>query len=183
MIHTLNQRSSSPSCFGRLLALSALVLSVGAAGLAGGCEVKVTDADIEPITLPALRKVMEDERPDRWVLVDSRSAAEHERGRIPGSINRPLATVSGRKADIDPALGRYSTIVVYGNNPGSAPAKAVTKRLLASGYSGVFMYFGGLEEWRRTGLPVEGTGEVPAATPATPATPPTPAPTAPPSTK
>lgn len=125
--------------------------------LAGGCETHITDSDIQPINLTTLRKVMEDRSENKWVLLDARSTAEFEAERLPGAVHRPLDTFTGRKGDIDPAIAKFALITVYGNNPGSAPAKAVAKRMLASGYEEVYMYFGGLEEWRRSGLATEGT--------------------------
>lgn len=151
--------------FGFLRAVAAGVLGVVGL-LAGGCAVNVTDADIQPITLAGLRKVMEDPKPDQWTLLDARGPAEFAQERIPGAVNRPLDTFSGRQGDVDPTLTRYALIAVYGNNPGSAPAKAVVKRLLASGYGEVYFYSGGLEEWRRSGLNTDG---LKAAVPVSPA--------------
>lgn len=57
---------------------------------------------------------------------------------------------------VDPALDRYGQLVVYGDDPGTGSAVAMTKRLMMTGYKKVRMFMGGMSEWKRAGLPVEG---------------------------
>lgn len=92
------------------------------------------------------------------LLVDPRHPRDFEAGRIPGARNLRLSEVPP-ESRVDRSLDRYGTIVVYGNDPASASARAMTKRLLAIGYSSVRWFPGGLEEWKAFGGEVEGTGE------------------------
>ncbi len=135
-------------------------LVVAVAGFAGGCAKNITDADITAISLTGLRKSMDTPKAGTVLLIDARGPAEFQREHIPGAVNRPLDTFTGKSGDVDTNLSRYGLIAVYGNNPGSAPAKAVVKRMLASGYGDVYFYAGGLEEWRRSGLPTDRTEPV-----------------------
>jgi rhodanese-related sulfurtransferase len=157
----------------RLRVMVWALLGVCSALVLGGCNTAVTDQDIKDIPLVTLRKMLEDKKPGRWALIDARSPSDFAREHLPDAQNRPLDTFSGRKGDIDPALAMNATIVVYGDDPGSATAKGVVKRMLTSGYEEVYMYMGGLEEWRRSGLAtVKGKvePEAPAAAPAKPST-------------
>ncbi len=73
---------------------------------------------------------------------------------MPGAVNLRLPDV--REDDPKaPELKQYSRLIVYGDNPGTAVARAMFKRLHAVGYGGVKFYAGGLEEWTRSGGRVE----------------------------
>ena len=87
------------------------------------------------------------------VFVDARSASEHAERRIPGSIHIDLR-------DFDPkappaVLRRAREIVVYGNDPGSATAIALTKRLLRADLKRVYFMRDGLNGWVARSLPTE----------------------------
>lgn len=88
------------------------------------------------------------------VLVDPRAPQEFARERLPGARNIRLIDVPP-DARVDSGLDRFNNIVVYGSNAASPPARAMTKRLLAVGYSDVRFMVGGLEEWREIGGEVE----------------------------
>lgn len=138
----------------RLIALLlALVLPIG---LLGGCESKTTDDSIEPITLETLRKELTDSRAsDRVLLLDARSPREFAAGHIPMARSIPWERIGDTPKDMDARLDRYKLKVVYGNDRGSAPARALTKRMLQAGYSNVKMFMGGLDEWTRAGYGVD----------------------------
>lgn len=118
------------------------------------CGDKISDADIEFISLSDVRAVVQD-KPGNVRLIDPRSADEYAQARLPGAINLPLVRVSDEKDKLDPALARFKQLIVYGNDPGSAVARAVTKRLMRSGAKDVKLYSGGLSEWTRAGLKVD----------------------------
>lgn len=121
---------------------------------AGGCSDNVSDRDIEMVDLAEVRAAVA--KPDTIRLLDPRSPGQFAMGRIPTSINVPLADISDRKDNIDPRLARFKGLIVYGDDPGSGVARATTKRLMRTGYKGVKMFAGGLSEWRSAGLKLEG---------------------------
>lgn len=138
---------------------------LGAAGLlaAGttllaGCAGQTTDRDIKPLTGGDVQKLRASalQSPNKRVVIfiDPRARDEYAAGRIPGAKSLLLSEVP-IKSPRNPDISSYGTILVYGNNPASAVAKGMTKRLMANGYEGVRYYPGGLEEWRRLGGEVE----------------------------
>lgn len=149
----------------RAICLSALVIAVGA-GLTG-CESHVSDRDITLIELAEVRKLASSDKPEKVRFVDPRSAEEFAVGHIPGAMNVQLYDVSGRKGDLEPSMAKAEWVVVYGDDPGTAIARAMTKRLLAAGQDGTRLFAGGLSAWAASGMPVEKGG--PVGTPKKPA--------------
>lgn len=111
--------------------------------------------------------------PKAALLVDPRASEDFVTGHIPGARNLLLSQVNPKR-DRDPELEKYDVLIVYGDNPGSAPARAMVKRLLALGYDDVKWFPGGFEEWRDARLPTD----PPTPPPAPPAPPSAPAPAA-----
>lgn len=128
------------------------VLCLVAAPFLAGCQQKISDRDIVSIELAEVRK-LHAARNARFV--DARSADEFAAGHIPGALNLQLPQVSEVKTDMEPTVARSKTVVIYGNNPGSAVAKAMAKRLMIAGHKGVRLFAGGLDEWRASNLPIE----------------------------
>lgn len=128
------------------------LLALGAA--LGACETKVTDKDIKLITAGDLRQMIEvrdSGRPEHLYLVDPRSDREFAEGHIVGANHDTLDRVVGEKSLKNPPFGRYTHIVVYGNDPGSPPAKGMAKRIMSLGYKkNTRMYAGGMKEWADT---------------------------------
>lgn len=125
--------------------------------LTGGCEPAVSDRDVVLISLPEVRELLarQDAGDDRAVLlIDPRAPKYFDAGHLPGAINLRLHQAR-EDAPRDPALAGRSRLVVYGRNPGSAVAKAMFKRMLAIGYSGLRFYPGGVEEWVERGYELE----------------------------
>jgi len=144
----------------RVIQSSSILFGVGLAVLliAGGCSNKVSDRDLTIVELAEVRRL---HGASNARFVDPRAAEEFERAHIPDSINLQVAQVTEFKTDMEPSVARAKTVVVYGNNPGSAVARAVAKRLMAAGHKGVRLYAGGLDEWRANGLPIEGNDQAP----------------------
>lgn len=90
---------------------------------------------------------------DRVLLIDARSKKAHESGHLPGAINVQLFELE-REAGLSKKWKQYDEIIVYGDDPGSASARAVTKRLLEIGYSDVRFFRGGTAEWKKGGFPI-----------------------------
>lgn len=126
----------------------------------GGCQTKTTEDSIDEreIKLIDLRKVMDDQRAARdkpiLLLVDPRSPKDFAKGHLADARNMPLQSIPDRKGELDKRLEAYDRVVVYGEDRGSAVARAMAKRMLAVGYDNIYVFMGGLEEWRRANLPV-----------------------------
>lgn len=123
----------------------------------GGCRRHTTDADIESISLGQLRSLLQraQEQPEERVLllIDPRAPARFAEQHIAGARNVQLSDVpaTGRRREIE----AFQNVVVYGDNPASAPAVAMTKRLISAGYNDPLMFRGGLDAWVASGLETE----------------------------
>jgi rhodanese-related sulfurtransferase len=123
------------------------------ASLIGGCQ-GVSDKSIQVIGGLELRRMLEGKGREQVVLVDPRHPEDFAKCHLPGAWNIRLNDLPPNSKPVG-RLARYEAIVVYGENPGSIPAKAMAKRLLAIGYSGVKFFPGGIEEWVDLGGRVE----------------------------
>jgi rhodanese-related sulfurtransferase len=144
-----------------------ILVGFGAVGIVGmtaltglGCQQSTTDKSIRVVSVSEVRRLMAEgeKSPQRVVLVDPRAVEDFEAGHIPGARNVRLSEVPSAQSPRKPLSG-FETIVVYGENPGSASARAMTKRLLGNGYESVKFLAGGLEEWEAQGGPVVKKGE------------------------
>lgn len=133
------------------------MLAVITGGTAGGCATRTTDRDIVYAPIGEVRQLVQqrDEGERRAVLlVDPRARSSYERARLPGARHLQLTDVPLNRGR-DPAIEAHRQIIVYGDNPGSATARGMVKRMIALGYRNVRMFAGGVEEWRSRGLPIE----------------------------
>jgi 3-mercaptopyruvate sulfurtransferase SseA len=140
-------------------ARSRILLLATAAALPAwsGCERETRDTDIKLVSIGQVKALWDrDERGETRVmyLVDPRPAKSFGAEHIPGAKNLTLPKVDP-KADRDPMIQQYDNIVVYGDDPGSAPARGMTKRLLAVGYKHIRFFAGGLKEWKSRGYPTD----------------------------
>lgn len=145
-------------CFG-VCVLSGLVAG-------SGCQDSISDRDIETVPLAEVRQLQT--KGGTIALVDPRSPGEFANGRIPGAMNLTLPDVPDVKDSLDPRLANYKTIVVYGNDPGSGVARAMTKRLMRAGAKNVRLFSGGIAEWSGNGMTIEKDPAVKAAPASTP---------------
>jgi rhodanese-related sulfurtransferase len=113
-----------------------------------------------PLSLSALREVRP-EQLSRWLeaggcrLVDVREADEFRRERIAGAESRPLGAI-----DPDALRATDDRPLVLQCNSG-ARSREAAERLLAAGWQEVWHLAGGLQAWKRAGLPVEGDHRAP----------------------
>ncbi len=82
-------------------------------------------------------------------LLDVRTPAEYQRGRIPGSVLIPMNTIPSRLSDI-PKDKRVVVVCASGGR-----SAVVARYLRESGYPWVANYAGGVIDWQRRGLPLE----------------------------
>ena len=141
------------SLFGFRKCLWLLAMGVSAS-LLGGCGDTITDKDIGFISLSDTKALLLD-KPGTAKAIDTRTPNDFARGHIPGAINLDLSQVAADKDSVDPALARYKTLIVYGEDAGSAAPRAMVKRFLRSGHKDPRMFAGGMAEWVNAGLQVE----------------------------
>jgi rhodanese-related sulfurtransferase len=139
------------------------MLSVAICGVLGGCSPNITQDSVEDMPLARVRKHMEENARSKHkeviVLIDARAPKAFAAGHIPDARNMSLADFpdrSDRRGERDRRIERFEYKVVYGENQGSATAQALVKRLLGLGYKDVYMFMGGMEQWRGMNLPVVG---------------------------
>lgn len=134
-----------------------VLLVLGFALLAGGCNTHVSDKSLEPISLGELQLLVNRAKaqPRALLLVDPRPQPEFQAGHLPRAMRRDLPPLEQKDLGLDPAMKDFETIVVYGDDPGSPLAPAMAKRLLLLGYERVRLFVGGIKEWTDRGLPLE----------------------------
>jgi 3-mercaptopyruvate sulfurtransferase SseA len=118
--------------------------------LIGGCSPNVKDSTVIPVSAEGAAKRSEQAG---TMIVDTREQARFEAGHIPGARNFRLTDI--RLQEQTPELTGHRVLIIYGENPGSAEAMAVAKRLMRAGHSDVRLLDGGFEAWTRAGLPVQ----------------------------
>lgn len=123
-----------------------------------GCSREVSDRDIKTIALADAARLhaKAQSEPLEALFIDPRAKAAYDESHIAGARHLQL-TADDTNRGTDPAIDRYDAIVVYGNDPGSAIARAMAKRMMAIGYGKkkVKLMSDGLIAWDRAGLPVE----------------------------
>ncbi len=88
-----------------------------------------------------------------WVLLDVLPRAAFEAGRIPGSLNLPLAELAERAGEVLPA--RDQETVVYCGSAACSLTRQGAILLRHLGYTRVREYAGGMEEWSERGGRIE----------------------------
>jgi rhodanese-related sulfurtransferase len=97
----------------------------------------------------------------RFVLVDARSRAAWDQGRVPGALHLPTREIPQRA----PALLTLGMpVVTYCWGPGCDGATRAALAFARIGYE-VKEMIGGIEYWTREGLPVESATGVTSAAP------------------
>lgn len=145
-----------------------IVFAFWAVGLTGCNRGQVSDRRIDVINLAeALSYHERAARADPDVLfIDARRSVIFEEGTIRAAVNMRPNDIDLR-AGTDPRLEAKDALVVFGQDPSSAVARAMAKRLIEAGYNSMLkrrvkFYAGGYNEWLATGLPVdrdEGAGD------------------------
>ncbi len=118
--------------------------------ISAGCTTKISDRTVNRITTTAAN-VRHAEK--NALFIDARPSAAYQREHIAGAVNIRLGELSYVSRD-QRLVGR-SPLIVYGENPGSATAIALAKRLLELEYEGVEYYEPGISGWRSAGLPLD----------------------------
>jgi rhodanese-related sulfurtransferase len=120
------------------------ILVVGLVFALGGCWRQEAAPSITPVELESLRAT--DEAP---LVVDVRTPAEFATGHIPGAINIPFDRILDGIASI-PSPGAIALYCMKGPR-----ARVAEEALRNAGRAPLLHVEGGLEAWKRAGLPVE----------------------------
>ena len=134
-------------------------LLLGALMPLGGCRGSVSDKKIDFIDLNRAMELYDEglEDNEAVLFIDVRKPERFNAGHIKGARNIRVNEID-LKYDADPALLKFDNLVVYGENPGSASARAMAKRMIEGGYNTVLkkrigLFLGGWVVWESTGLP------------------------------
>jgi rhodanese-related sulfurtransferase len=92
-------------------------------------------------------------RGDDFVLVEALSRKHYESIHLPGAINLPYEFVDEAEKVLPE---KDAEVVVYCMNPECTASAEEARELEEMGYSKVFHYAVGKQDWIRAGLPVEG---------------------------
>lgn len=90
------------------------------------------------------------------VVVDARSAASFREEHIAGALPLPLEEAKKRtgKSPLLEKVPKDSVLIAYCNGFSCHDSTELAKLLIGSGYGSVYVFEGGLPEWRDAGYPV-----------------------------
>jgi rhodanese-related sulfurtransferase len=126
-----------------------------------GCGTTISDKDVDKhqVSVGEVKRLLDLQnkkgKESVILLIDPRPEAEFQKAHIPGARNLQLAQIKTKEKRRD--LEGYKNLIVYGNDPASASARAMVKRLMTNEYENVALMAGGLYQWRVTGGTLEGS--------------------------
>jgi len=116
-----------------------------------GCASKISTATIRPLESAQLAKWLNNPPKKGILLIDARKQEDFNESHISSARNLNLP-------DVNPARSNtrwigYAAIVIYGQDPGSIRAEALTKRFMRLDAAPVYLLQGGFDEWQRKDMP------------------------------
>ncbi|WP_246037856.1 rhodanese-like domain-containing protein [Geomonas terrae] len=90
------------------------------------------------------------------VLVDARNADSFVKEHISGALSLPLAVADRKKPPLPKNVTPDTIIIAYCNGFSCHDSMELGKILIKAGYRQVFVFEGGLPEWRDAGYPTAG---------------------------
>jgi rhodanese-related sulfurtransferase len=130
-----------------------------------GCGSTISDKDVDKhqVSVGEVKRLLDLQqkkgKENIVILIDPRPEAEFAKAHIPGAKNLQLSQIKTKEKRRD--LEGFKNLIVYGQDPSSASARAMVKRLMTNEYDNVALMAGGLYQWRVTGGPLEGTEVTP----------------------
>lgn len=114
------------------------------------CAPKVDDTSVARVSVSEVARRLE--KGSNVLLLDARDRSAFAEAHIPRARHVSLP-------DVDPyeptaAFEGYSSLIVYGQNPGSGTAMALAKRLMQAKHKNVQLMQDGFDAWQAQGLPV-----------------------------
>lgn len=114
-------------------------------------------ADLRSVTLPDLFDLMQ--KPNPPLLCDARMGMLYSIGHIPGAISLPAGnlqkTFADQRATLEAARDAGRRLVFYCVDPNCPDARKAAAWVARQGFSGIWVYEGGMHEWKEAGMPVE----------------------------
>lgn len=92
-----------------------------------------------------------------FLLLDILPAEYYDEAHIKGAVNACVYDVNFLPRVQEMAPEKLVTIVLYGSGAPSKACEVAVKKLGDAGYTNIFVYAGGLQEWRRARNPIEGS--------------------------
>lgn len=90
---------------------------------------------------------------ESFVLINVLDAQDFENEHICGSINLPSATVVRDAVEL---LDKNETVIVHCSGPACTASKIAAEKLDSLGFTDVWRYTGGIEDWKAAGYCMEG---------------------------
>lgn len=97
------------------------------------------------------------EQEPNLVLVEALPAHYFAKEHLPGAINLPLQEIAAKAAEAIP--DKNATVVVYCSNSSCNNSSIAGNLLRQAGYTTVYEYYGGKQDWRDAGFAFEGAYE------------------------
>ncbi len=108
-----------------------------------------------PIPLPlGLQQVKELYDRNEAVFVDARDRAAFADGHIRGAVSLPVGEADAELARFRDRAPLTALLVVYCNGYSCHDSKTLADKLIGAGWRQVYVFEGGLPEWRDAGYPV-----------------------------
>ncbi len=89
---------------------------------------------------------------DKILFIDARDTEVFEKGHIAGAINLPYFTIDDFMYRLD-SVDKMEPIVTYCEGADCDMGIRLGNELFSKGYKKVFVFFGGWEEWEKSGYP------------------------------
>ena len=90
---------------------------------------------------------------DDLVVIDARKVSDHEKGWIEGSISLPN-TETTPESLAKAAPSKSAPLLIYCNGVKCGRSYESAQKAMEYGYSKIYWFRGGMEEWEAKGLPV-----------------------------
>ncbi len=90
---------------------------------------------------------------DKIVFIDARDVDQFEKGHIAGAINVPYFSIDEFINRLD-GINKADPIVTYCEGADCDMSIRLGNELFSKGFKKVFVFFGGWEEWEKSGYPV-----------------------------
>jgi rhodanese-related sulfurtransferase len=88
------------------------------------------------------------------IFIDARDQWDHSEGHIPGSLNIPEFSFESEDIDLK-KIDKDKLLIVYCDGDDCDTSKRLALQILKLGYANVYVYLGGMNEWKDAGLPIE----------------------------
>lgn len=89
------------------------------------------------------------------IFLDARSEFDYKQGHIKGALNLPCEEFDEFYPKVAPRLDKDKTMVAYCDGTECELSLLLTRDLRELGYQDLKIFFGGWEEWKGAGLPIE----------------------------